>query len=132
MDRRTMLGVCVGAGALATMGTAANAAPARPGRVYDVNPKDGERDGSGFRCYIAGRHIRGVYRVELDEDSDEGLALVHAYFNASYSGWTPIPTNEGNEAVKVSFRHNVYVAHKDAVDMSKAKNTKFRRYPASK
>lgn len=135
MNRREVLATCAGvmaAGAVPAVASPVVSAvpprePAKPGRVYAVYPKAGERDGSDHEVYIAGKKVHGVYRVELDDDADTGFATVHAYFNAGGDKFVPIPANDNTEAVKVSFRHNVYVAHKDAVNPERVEMTTFQR-----
>lgn len=77
------------------------------GRVYDINPdaSKGERGGPGWHCMIWGMPINGVYRVELDEDSDKGPATVHALFQHGES--VLLLSHDGSDAVRVTFRHNV-------------------------
>lgn len=99
-------------------------------RVYDVEPKDGERSGFNYRCYVAGKVIPGVFRIELDEDADEGFATVHAFFNIADGGkWEAIVDVTGESAVKLSFRHYVYVGHKDSIDAEAVDRTTFRHLP---
>ncbi len=48
------------------------------GRVYAVEPQEGERNGNGCRVFhLGGGKIRFAFRVEFDGDADEGIATVH-------------------------------------------------------
>lgn len=81
------------------------------GRVYDVRPdvSKGERGGTGYRVLVGGRKVVNVYRVELDDDDDEGMATVYAFFA---SGGAILADHDGTGAVRVSFRHRVKVVPK--------------------
>lgn len=100
------------------------------GRVYDVAPKDGERSGADHAVFIAGRRINGVFRIEFDADTDEGFATVHAYFNIADGGkWEAVADMTGDEGLKVSFRHYVYIAPNDAIDQDAVHRNGFRHLP---
>jgi len=103
------------------------------GRVYTVEPKDGELNGVNTKCFVAGLSVPGVYRVEFDEDADEGFATVHAYFNiADNSPWRPVVDVTGDAAITCTFRHYVYLAHGDAIDAEAVNRTTFRHLPKPK
>lgn len=103
------------------------------GRVYAFDPQGDERSGVDHRCYAAGKLIPGVFRVEFDAETDEGFAEVHAYFNIADGGpWEPIVDVENEEAVKASFRHYVYIGHKDRLDKDAIERTTFKHLPQAK
>jgi hypothetical protein len=56
----------------------------RPKRVYDINPdvSRGERLGIKYRAFshpITPVIYDAAYRVEFDDDADEGMATIHGY-----------------------------------------------------
>lgn len=103
------------------------------GRVYTVEPKDGERSGVDTKCFVAGLPIPGVFRVEFDDDTDEGFATVHAYFNiADKSPWQAVVDVTGEAAITCTFRHYVYLAHKDKIDAEAVHRNGFKHLPQAK
>jgi hypothetical protein len=87
------------------------------GRVYDVEPKAGERWGNRHRVFRAAdlwKNADGsvsvgkwvplglVYRVEFDGDADEGPATVYAF--AADAEGRMFTDESGVEIARVSFR----------------------------
>ncbi len=90
------------------------------GRVYDIKPDrdKGELGGRGWHCLIEGVPITGVYRVELDDDADEGMATVHAFFQHGNTGINYVRTHDNTEAVRVSFRNRVQMQYTPKEDVA--------------
>lgn len=85
-------------------------------RVYTcpADPEKGERDGAGCRVYTAyGDKIPMVQRVELEADSDSGMATVHAVYCLDGK---PVADPDKALPCVVTFRTWVQVIHKGQPD----------------
>lgn len=76
------------------------------GRVYTVNPdvSKGERSGNGFRLYTVNltNYINCAFRVEFDQDTDDGMATVTAY--ATDNTGKPLVDQPAGRGCKITFR----------------------------
>lgn len=85
----------------------------KTGRVYDVTPNSelGELSGANHRVFsLAGERIPFVTRVELDMDTDEGMATITAYMRTSEE--RVLIDYEKGAAIQVTFRTWVRVCPK--------------------
>lgn len=85
------------------------------GRVYDVKPDESKGELQGFGCrlrvrLVSGRwvHVAKVFRVEFDDDTDEGPATVtlRAELGGGY-----VATVDRRQIASASFRCMAEIVH---------------------
>lgn len=78
--------------------------------AYPADPEKGERDGRGCRAFtVQGHKIPFVQRIELDDDSDEGMATLQAIY--CLPDGSPAVDPDKGEVCKVTIRTWVRVVH---------------------
>jgi len=73
------------------------------GRIYSIDPQPGELDGKRMHVFWPnGRKMIGVYRVEFDDDTDDGMATVFGYIHDTAGQF--FVDLEGSGPLKMQFR----------------------------
>lgn len=94
------------------------------GKVFDCTT--GEN--MGYIPFADGLLMKWAQRIEMDDDTDAGFATVTALYPVGPNN-APLPTPDGTEAVRVTFRAHVQMIPKDRVtDAMRANALHFSRY----